>query len=162
MFIFWNPLRLPNSFFQFILNKLILKYFRVHSCQSVYFNLFEILKGTFEHFYLFYISSALKNNAIQSFFMFLCVLFMVYNFWQRTHVFTVLMYFNTYEQMRYTRGKNPPISQKSSIYILFIAHTRLPILVSTFIEFFPVHFRIGRKKNYSVTLNFIASGHQIY
>ena len=27
------------------------------------------------------------------FFMFLCVLFMVYNFWQRTHVFTVLMYF---------------------------------------------------------------------
>ena len=97
-------------------------------------------------FYLFFISSALKNNAVRSFFMFLCVLFMVYNFWQRTHVFTVLMYFNTYEQMRYTRGKNPPISQKSSIYILFIAHTRLSILVSTFIEFFPFILKLDERK----------------
>ena len=39
-----------THFIPFILNKLILKYFRVHSCQSVYFNLFKILKGTFEHF----------------------------------------------------------------------------------------------------------------
>ena len=161
MLIFWNPQRIPNFTSLFWINWFwnIFVYTVVKVFTSIY------LKYWKEHlniFYLFYISSALKNNAVRSFFMFLCVLFMVYNFWQRTHVFTVLMYFNTYEQMRYTRGKNPPISQKSSIYILFIAHTRLPILVSTFIEFFPVHFRIGRKKNYSVTLNFIASGHQIY
>ena len=106
---------------QFILNIYISKCLRsVHSCQSVYFNLFKIQKGTFEHFYL--ISSTLKNNAVRSFFYVFMSSFMVYNFWQRTHVFTVLMYFNTYEQMRYTRGKKSThFTKEFNLYSFYTA-----------------------------------------
>ena len=115
-------------------------------------------------FFILYISSALENDRCCPIF-FLCfyVFFLWYTIFDRGHMFSQFWCILTRMNKWDTQGvKNPPISQKSSIYILFTAHKRLSILVSTFIEFFPVHFRIGRKKNYSVTLNFIASGHQIY